>query len=60
MKKFPVVFDLETKYTFREHDEAKKLGITVISLYDYASEKSHVFTEKELPAVFPFLRELHI
>jgi len=57
MKKFPVVFDLETKYTFREHDEAKKLGVTVISLYDYASKKSHVFTEKELPTVFPFFEK---
>jgi DEAD/DEAH box helicase domain-containing protein len=57
MKKFPVVFDLETKYTFREYDEAKKLGITVLSLYDYASEKSHVFTEKEVSSAFPFFEK---
>lgn len=54
MKKHPVVFDLETKHTFREFSEAKKLGISVISLYDYATAKGYVFTEQELGAVFPF------
>jgi DEAD/DEAH box helicase domain-containing protein len=52
MKRFPVVFDLETKYTFREFDDPKKLGITVLSLYDYATEEGKVFTEKELGDVF--------
>lgn len=53
MKKFPIVFDLETKHTFREFDEAKKLGITVLSVFDYANNQSGVFTEKELSKVFP-------
>lgn len=53
MKKFPVVFDLETKHTFREFSEHAKLGITVLGLYDYATNKGQVFTEKELNQVFP-------
>ena len=55
MKKFPVVFDLETKYTFREFSDQKKLGITVAAIYDYAQEKNQVFTEKEINGLFPIL-----
>lgn len=57
MKTFPVVFDLETKYTFREYDEAKKLGITVLSVFDYGSGQSAVYTEKELNLVFPLFEK---
>lgn len=53
MKKFPVVFDLETKYTFREYAEPKKLGITVLSVYDYATGVGKTYTEGELAGVFP-------
>ncbi|OGK62944.1 hypothetical protein A2334_06205 [Candidatus Roizmanbacteria bacterium RIFOXYB2_FULL_38_10] len=53
MKKFPVVFDLETKYTFREYAEPKKLGITVLSVYDYATGVGKTYTEGELAMVFP-------
>lgn len=52
MKRFPVVFDLETKHTFREFDDPKKLGISVLSLYDYATGEGKVYTEKELGNVF--------
>ncbi len=57
MKKFPIVFDLETKHTFREFSEPGQLGITVLGLYDYASEKSMIFTEKELNQVFPLFEK---
>lgn len=55
MKKFPLVLDLETKYTFRDFSEHRKLGITVLSVYDYATSSGKTFTEKELSALFPLL-----
>lgn len=55
MKKFPVIFDLETKHSFREFSEPKKLGITVAALYDYKNNEAKVFTEKELNKLFPIL-----
>lgn len=57
MKKFPVVFDLETKHTFREFSEPQKLGITVLSLYDYATGKGQVYTEAELSNIFPIFEK---
>lgn len=57
MQKYPVVLDLETKHTFREFDEPGKLGITVLAVYDYATEKGQVYTEKELPALYPILEK---
>lgn len=48
MQKTPIIFDLETKHTFREFDDPKKLGISVLALYDYATDKGMVFTEQEL------------
>lgn len=44
----PVVFDLETKHTFREFSDPKLLGITVVGAYDYATDSSHTFLEHEL------------
>ena len=55
MKKFPVVLDLETKFTFREYPDPKKLGITVVGLYDYNSNQTKIFREKELPELFSLL-----
>lgn len=55
MKKFPVVLDLETKYTFREVDDPKKLGITVVAVYDYKTGESRVYEERELNSLFPVL-----
>lgn len=55
MQKFPVVLDLETKHTFREFSEPKDLGISVVAIYDYATKKGEVFTEKELHKLYPIL-----
>ena len=55
MKKFPVVLDLETKYTFREFDNPQKLGITVVGLYDYRDQQTKTFKENELQKLFPLL-----
>lgn len=55
MQKFPVVLDLETKHTFREFDDHKKLGISVVAVYNYADDTGQVFTEKELSKLYPIL-----
>ena len=55
MKKFPVVLDIETKYTFREYDDPKKLGVTTAGLYDYRDRQAKVFVEEELPRLFSLL-----
>lgn len=55
MQKFPVILDLETKHTFREFDDAKKLGISVVAIYNYSDKQGIVFTEKELPKLYPIL-----
>lgn len=55
MKKFPVVLDLETKYSFRQFTDPKKLGITVAGIFDYKEGKELAFFEKELNGLFPIL-----
>lgn len=55
MKKHPVVLDIETKYTFRDFDDPKKLGISVAVLYDYQDEQGKVYFEKDVPKMFPIL-----
>ena len=57
MKKFPVVIDLETKYTFRDFSEHAKLGITVLGLFDYENKLRRIFTEKDLNDLFPILEK---
>lgn len=52
MKRYPVVFDLETKHTFREFDDPQKLKVSVLSLYDYGTQQGKVYMEKELSEVF--------
>ncbi len=55
MKKFPVVLDVETKYSFRDFDDPKKLQISVAVIYDYKDNKEKIFEEKELNSLFPIL-----
>lgn len=55
MKKFPVILDLETKHTFREFNDHRKLGISVAVIYDYADQKGKTYMENEIPKLFPIL-----
>ncbi len=57
MRKYPVIFDLETKHTFREFNDPKKLGISVAAVYDYKDEQRRVFTEKELHGLYKILED---
>ncbi len=53
----PVVLDLETKHTFREFSEHKKLGITTVALYDYGDEKMYSYLETELTDLYAKLEK---
>jgi DEAD/DEAH box helicase domain-containing protein len=55
MARFPLVLDLETKHTFRDFSDHKKLGISVCAVYDYATGLGTVFEEKELPQMYKLL-----
>lgn len=53
--RYPVVFDCETKLTFRQVTNHSQLGITVVAAYDYRTEKLEVFEENELQKLFVLL-----
>ncbi|HLL61246.1 MAG TPA: ribonuclease H-like domain-containing protein [Candidatus Nitrosocosmicus sp.] len=53
--RYPVVLDLETKYTFRTTSDHKKLGISVVGLYDYADSQMKCFCESELGDLYKIL-----
>lgn len=53
----PVVLDLETKYTFRDFSDHKKLGISVVALYDYSTQKMHSFLESQLSDLYAKLEQ---
>lgn len=55
MQRFPIVIDLETKYTFREFNDHKKLGISIAVIYDYADNQGKTFLENEINKLFPIL-----
>src|SRR3989304_3488885 len=55
MQKFPVFFGLETKSSFREFDDPKRLEVSVAALYDYRDHQKKIFEEKELNKLFPIL-----
>ena len=55
MRKFPIVLDLETKYTFRDYADQKKLGVSVVGIFDYRHNQNNVFREEQLSDLFPLL-----
>jgi len=55
MKKFPVVLHVETKYTFREFSDPKKLEVTVAVLYDYKDHSLSSFFRQDLNKLFTIL-----
>ncbi|MBP9816162.1 ribonuclease H-like domain-containing protein [Candidatus Woesebacteria bacterium] len=56
----PVVFDIETKKTFREAPNHKDLGISVVGAYDYKTETYHTFLEHELGDLFVLLENASV
>lgn len=55
MKAYPLVLDLETKKTFREESDPKKLGVTVVAVYNYADQSETIYTEDSIHQLFPLL-----
>lgn len=53
----PVVLDLETQHTFREVGgfNPEKLKVSLVGLYDYATDKYLSFSESEISKLFPYL-----
>lgn len=58
--RYPVVLDLETKHSFKEFSEHKKLGISVVCIYDYADNQLKAYFEHELNTLFPVLENASI
>jgi len=54
MNQKPIIIDLETKYTFRDFNDPKKLGISVLALYDYKSNQGLTFLENEISQSFSY------
>jgi DEAD/DEAH box helicase domain-containing protein len=46
--RYPVVLDLETKHTFRDFSDHKKLGISVVGLYNYKDDTLKAYMEDEI------------
>lgn len=56
---YPIVLDLETKKTFREvgGNFPEKLGVSIVCLYDYGTDKFFSFFEKEFDKLFKILEK---
>lgn len=49
---YPIVLDLETKYTFKEFSDPKKLQVSVACIYDFKDNQNKSFLENELNDLF--------
>lgn len=50
----PIVFDIETQFTFQEVKyDHKKLKVSVVGIYDYANDEYRIYRENELGELFP-------
>ena len=57
----PVVFDIETQNTFRDvGNDVRKLKVSVVVAYDYQTEKSYSYLEKDLPELFKLFEKASI
>lgn len=55
--RYPVVLDLETKYTFRDFSDHKKLGISVVGLYNYKDDTLKAYMEDEISSLCRVLED---
>jgi DEAD/DEAH box helicase domain-containing protein len=58
----PVVLDLETKRTFKEAGSTKPedLGISLVGIYDYATESFKAYREEQFAQLFPILEKASV
>jgi len=53
-----IVFDIETQNSFAEaENDFRKLKVSVVSVYSYATDTYQSFTEDELPKLWPILEK---
>ena len=50
--RYPIVLDLETKYSFIDRSNVKDLDISVVGVYDYRSGKLTGLFEKDITRQF--------
>lgn len=50
---YPIIFDIETQHSFQEvGNDRRKLKVSVVGMYDYATDKYRVYLEDELSEFF--------
>ncbi|MCS7093480.1 MAG: ribonuclease H-like domain-containing protein [Patescibacteria group bacterium] len=49
--------DLETKFSFREFSDPRKLEISVVAVFNYADNSTLVFEEREIYRLFPLIEK---
>ena len=54
-----IVFDIETKNTFDqvESNDPLKLDISLVGIYDYASDKYETFLEEDFPKLWKYIEQ---
>jgi hypothetical protein len=57
-----IVFDIETRNVFADVGKAEPalLDISIVGIYDSATDSYHSFTVEELPRLWPFIERAHI
>jgi DEAD/DEAH box helicase domain-containing protein len=54
----PIVFDVETQHSFREvGNNTKKLKVSVVAAYDYATNKVNIFSENNINGLFSLFEQ---
>jgi len=54
----PIILDLETQHSFQEvRNDPKKLKVSVVGIYEYATDEYRAFREGELGELFPKLEK---
>lgn len=50
---YPIIFDVETQHSFQEvGNDVKKLKISIVGMYDYATDIFKAYRENDLPEFF--------
>lgn len=57
----PIVLDLETQHKFQDVGyDVKKLKVSVVGVYDYATDKYTTYVEEELPQLFQVMEHCSV
>lgn len=57
----PLILDLETKYSFQDvKNDYKKLGVSLVGIYNYAAQTYEAYLETDFPRLFPLLESASV